>query len=219
MAPNRWPDEPLPSGTPYADLPISNPNCMNDTCNAFAAGWNESYKDTSLISQLDYGFWTLCYYLSWGVLFALGNFIYLLRDYHARRYTRRQPSTHPCSWRHRVVAFYRSVIYRRFTGRLQALPSFGMLALLSLSTVFFICLIFPEQPYLRSRFRFGSPPLSVRCALVISALMPLLIALGGKVNIVTLLTGICYTKLNILHRYVGGVIFALSTIHMVSMLK
>ncbi|KAF9639290.1 putative ferric reductase protein [Lasiodiplodia theobromae] len=45
--------------------------------------------------------------------------------------------------------------------------------------------------------------------------MPLLIALGGKVNIVTLLTGICYTKLNILHRYVGGVIFALATIHTV----
>ncbi|KAL1634854.1 hypothetical protein SLS58_010483 [Diplodia intermedia] len=45
--------------------------------------------------------------------------------------------------------------------------------------------------------------------------MPLLIALGGKVNIVTVLTGICYTKLNILHRYVGGLIFALATTHAV----
>mgnify|MGYP001626695783 CR=1 FL=1 len=215
MPPNRWPDGPLPSGTPYADLPITDSHCMNDSCDAFAAGWNESYRETSLISQIDYGYWTLCYYLSWAVLFTLANLIYLLKDYHTRRWIRRDASGSGSSWTDRVVARYRSVVYRRFTGRLHALPSFGILALLSLSTAFFACLVFPEQDYLRSHFRFGSPPLSVRCALCISALMPLLIALGGKVNIVTMLTGICYTKLNILHRYIGGLIFALATTHAV----
>lgn len=205
------PSDQFPGGTPYADLPITDSHCMNDSCDAFAAGWNESYMETSLISQLNYGYWTLCYYMSWGALFTLANLVYIFKE----RWVRSETSRPGPSWTDRLIARYRSVVYRRFAGHLQSLPSVGTLALLSLSTVFFVCLVFPEQDYLRSHFRFGSPPLSVRCALCISALMPLLIALGGKVNIVTVLTGICYTKLNILHRYVGGVIFALSTIHTV----
>ncbi|GME37512.1 putative ferric reductase protein [Neofusicoccum parvum] len=49
----------------------------------------------------------------------------------------------------------------------------------------------------------------------ISALMPLLAALAGKVNFVTWVTGASYAELNIFHRYVGGVVFALATIHTV----
>ncbi|KAH7020634.1 hypothetical protein B0J12DRAFT_746610 [Macrophomina phaseolina] len=215
MPPNRWPGGSIPSGVPYEDLPITNPHCNTDSCHAFAAGWNESYRETSLISQIDYGFWVLCYYLSWTVLFVVAYSIHLIRDHLVRRDSKgNAPTQHP-DWKSILVARYRSVAYRRFTGRLSALPSFGILSLFSVSTVFCACLIFPEQPYLRSHFRFGSPPLSVRCALCIAALMPLLIALGGKVNLITVATGVCYTKLSVFHRYVGGVIFALSTIHVI----
>ncbi|KAK8240493.1 ferric reductase NAD binding domain-containing protein [Phyllosticta capitalensis] len=213
---SRWPNEPLPEGVPFDDLPASDPHCTNKSCDAFAKGFNESENEIPLMSQIDYGWWMLCYYGSWVLIFVLAHLIRMAIYYIGRR-RKKRPSDCP-SLSHRLVATYRSLIYRRFTGRrLQRLelPSFGVLALLSLSTIFTTCLIFPEQPYLRSLFRYGSPPLSIRCAMIISALMPLLIALAGKVNIVTVFTGSSYARLNIYHRYVGGLIFALATVHMV----
>lgn len=216
MAPNRWPNDPLPSGVPFADLPITNSNCMNKSCEAYAAGWNASEKEIPLMTQIDYSYWTLCYYLSWLVIFVAAHWIHVISNHFTR--PRTVGSTPKTRWTHKIAARYRSVAYRRFSGRWAKLgmPSLGLFALFALSTVFFTCLIFPEKPYLRSRFRFGSPPLSVRCAMTISALMPLLIALGGKVNIITWMTGASYAELNIFHRFVGGVVFALATIHTVS---
>jgi hypothetical protein len=46
-----------------------------------------------------------------------------------------------------------------------------------------------------------------------TALIPLIIALSGKVNIISLLTGTGHEKLNVFHRYVGWIMFALSTVH------
>ncbi|RDI81883.1 hypothetical protein Vi05172_g8067 [Venturia inaequalis] len=69
--------------------------------------------------------------------------------------------------------------------------------------------------YLREQFRFGSPPLSVRCAVLMSALTPPLMMLAGKMNILTLLTGVSYAKLNIWHRFVGYAMFCLSIVHVV----
>ncbi|KAH7028601.1 ferric reductase like transmembrane component-domain-containing protein [Macrophomina phaseolina] len=208
MAPNRWPNDPLPSGVPYSDLPITNSNCMNKSCIAFAAGWNESEKVAPLMTQINYSYWALCYYMSWLVIFTAAHLIHVITDHFTR--PRTANATAKPRWTHKVAARYRSIAYRRFSGRWAKLgmPSLGLFALFALTTIFFTCLIFPERPYLRSRFRFGSP-------LCLSALMPLLIALGGKVNIITWLTGASYAELNIFHRFVGGVVFALATIHTV----
>ena len=46
-----------------------------------------------------------------------------------------------------------------------------------------------------------------------AALTPLLVALGGKVNIVTLLTGVGYEKLNVIHRWVGWFCLGISVVH------
>lgn len=45
-----------------------------------------------------------------------------------------------------------------------------------------------------------------------ASLTPLLIALGGKASMVTLLTGLGHEKLNVFHRWVGWSIFGLSLI-------
>ncbi|KAF2454578.1 ferric reductase like transmembrane component-domain-containing protein [Lineolata rhizophorae] len=45
------------------------------------------------------------------------------------------------------------------------------------------------------------------------SLTPLVIALAGKVNIITWMTGICYSKLNVFHRYAAYVLCALATVH------
>ena len=48
-----------------------------------------------------------------------------------------------------------------------------------------------------------------------ASLTPLLVALAGKVNLVTLLTCYGYEKLNVIHRWVGWTVFGLSIVHTV----
>jgi len=52
--------------------------------------------------------------------------------------------------------------------------------------------------------------------MIISALTPLTVALAGKINIITWITGVGYAKLNVYHRYVSYLIFCLATVHVVS---
>ena len=47
------------------------------------------------------------------------------------------------------------------------------------------------------------------------ALTPIIFALAGKVNLVTLLTGIGYEKLNVIHRWISYLCFALAVVHTV----
>ncbi|KAJ4369195.1 hypothetical protein N0V83_006280 [Neocucurbitaria cava] len=49
--------------------------------------------------------------------------------------------------------------------------------------------------------------------MLISALTPLTVALAGKVNVITWMTGVGYEKLNVFHRYTAYAIFCLGTIH------
>jgi len=116
----------------------------------------------------------------------------------------------------RTVALGRYVSYRRFTGRLLAwfgLPPFGMLAFLMTTIVFLAALRFAIKPYYGERLGYGSPPLAIRSGLMAFAYTPILIALAGKANLITLLTGISHEKLNVIHCWVAWMSFALSLAH------
>ncbi|KAF2839972.1 hypothetical protein M501DRAFT_932870 [Patellaria atrata CBS 101060] len=196
------------------DLPLSDPRCSNLSCHAFAAGYNASEAELPWLSQLEYGRWTIYYYSFWVLLFTVFNLYHIFQDQIQKR--RRTNSIQCPTWRQKTLAVCRSLTYRRFTQRwsdTMGLPSWGLLAILALSTVFLAVLPFIEQPYVRKLFRYGSPPISIRCAMIISALTPLTVTLPGKVNVITLLTGVCYTKLNIIHRFVAYMLFALATVH------
>ncbi|KAF2238176.1 hypothetical protein EV356DRAFT_440975 [Viridothelium virens] len=82
-----------------------------------------------------------------------------------------------------------------------------------MSTATLTIMTFAVPPYYRARRGFGSPPLAVRTGLVSAALIPLLIALAGKVNLISLVTGYGHEKLNVMHRYVAWMMFILSTVH------
>ena len=79
--------------------------------------------------------------------------------------------------------------------------------------VFFVTATFAVQPYYRDNRGYGSPPLAIRTGLMAVACTPILVALAGKANIVTLLTGFGHEKLNVIHRYVGWMCFFLSIVH------
>jgi hypothetical protein len=215
MAPG-WPPEPLPTNIALANLPITDPRCMNDSCIAFAVGFNQSEKVISLMSQVQYGKWAAWFYSFWLAIFFLVHVYHLISDNKIKPSIYFQPDCPTLM--DRLNARKRSFTYRRLEGRLSKLelPSVGVLAILALATLFLGLMPWIQRPYLRELFRFGSPPLSVRCAFIISALTPLVIALAGRVNLITAITGVCYSKLNVFHRFTGYAIFLLATVHAVS---
>ncbi|KAF2203854.1 hypothetical protein GQ43DRAFT_232187 [Delitschia confertaspora ATCC 74209] len=217
-APQGWPSTPLPSGVSVEDLPISDSHCTNDSCRAFRYGYAADQEIAPLLGLLEYGKWTVYFYSFWILLFTGIHVYYRIRD-RATQPKQRKQQSEP-SVRHKLLALVRSISYQRPTQRfINSLglrsTSYGILILLAFTTIFFIILPWPQRHYLRARFRFGSPPLSVRCALIISALTPLTVAFAGKVNIITFLTGAGYQKLNVFHRYTSYVIFCAATVHTV----
>jgi len=79
--------------------------------------------------------------------------------------------------------------------------------------VFLTALVFAVKPYYREQIGYGSPPIAIRTGLMAFACVPILVALAGKANILTLLIGISHERLNILHRWVAWISFALSLFH------
>ncbi|ETN45831.1 uncharacterized protein HMPREF1541_00012 [Cyphellophora europaea CBS 101466] len=79
----------------------------------------------------------------------------------------------------------------------------GLLIFFGLNILYCCILTFAVRPYYRQHCGYGYPPLDVRTGLMAVALTPWIIALSGKANIVSLLTGIGYEKLNIVHRWMS----------------
>ena len=117
------PIPPLLTSVSVADLPITDPHCMNDTCDAFAAGFAESQKIISLQSQLEYGKWTAYFYAFWILLFAMIRLYHILEDNLTRSnpYNRlRKPS-----WNNKMIALCRSFTYRRLSGPIRRAIGLG----------------------------------------------------------------------------------------------
>ncbi|KAF8244418.1 hypothetical protein K440DRAFT_14090 [Wilcoxina mikolae CBS 423.85] len=88
-----------------------------------------------------------------------------------------------------------------------------MLVFLFTTLLFLLILAFAVRPYYRYNMDFGAPPLAIRTGLMAFACIPILVALAGKANLVTLLTGISHEKLNVVHRWVAWMSFGLSLVH------
>lgn len=200
-------------------LPLSNPLCNNDTCLAFETAHLASQAQISWLSQFEYGKWVTYYYCGFIGIFAI-HYIYRTitdRIVHNRpKDVRRTPTLMD-----RKIALGRSLTYRRLSGRIGdslGLPSLGLTAFILLSILFALLLTFVQHPYYRLRRGFGSPPLGVRAGMAGTALTPLVFALAGKYNLVTLLTGISHEKLNTLHRWVSYIYLFFGIAHTVPFL-
>jgi len=191
---------------PFWNLPITDPRCMNASCDAFIIGWNKDQARYSNTQYLHYGLWTVYIWTGLLALFSLLHLRHRIADINSQRRIS-----------DRLQAMWRFFTYRRLDGKLgeQLDLSYGILVLLAGCTVFLAVMPFYQGYYLRSEFIFGSPPLSVRCAILMSALTPVMIVLAGKMNLVTMLTGVSYAKLNLWHRFVGYAVFVLAWIHTV----
>lgn len=91
------------------------------------------------------------------------------------------------------------------------MPPLGTVILLVVYLCFVLGLEFNENNYPGAQHYTA---LGVRAAWLAIAQMPLIILLAGKNNLIGLLTGTSYERLNVLHRWVARVTLLLVTLHM-----
>lgn len=119
----------------------------------------------------------------------------------------------------RPAALLRSISYRRLPIiRFGMSPSLGTNLILGAGALYMMLWCFVPHPWYRECRNFGSPPLAVRAGLMSNALTPLIYAFGGKVNVVTFLTGVSYDKLNVFHRSFGWLALFFALVHTIPFL-
>lgn len=195
------------------DLPLSDPNCVSagDACIAFYQAHNASQATTPWTAQFYYGHYITWYYLVAILLVILARLFLLARQHRVKCESSEIPNLID-----KCLAFFRSIAYPRRLKCLSQyiqLPPAGILFFLAITVLYTLLLTFIAHPYLRPHRSYGSPPLAVRTGLMAIALTPLIFATAGKVNPITILTGVSYEKLNIYHRWVSWICFGLSVVH------
>ncbi|KAI9849123.1 MAG: hypothetical protein M1837_005353 [Sclerophora amabilis] len=202
-----------PKDPTVAHLPLTDPRCNTDSCTAFEAAHNASQAQVSYYWQFEYGHWTTWYYLIFIFLFMLPFLYHQWKDSRPQR-----PVSQTPSFLNKAVAAGRMVSYRRYSGQIAdtlGMPSAGLQLFFLAAIIFATVATFAVRPYYRGHRGYGSPPLAIRTGLMAIALTPIIVALSGKVNLVTMLTGIGYEKLNVVHRWLAWICVALSVAHTV----
>lgn len=203
----------IPYVPTIANLPLSDPRCNNISCTAFYAAYNYSQATVSFYRQFDYGHWLAWYY---AIFIFLAIIVYLVNLYLNSRPALRDVKRTKPTILYKCQACRRFISYRRLSGKLSdslGFPSLGMLIFLIVHVAVLAAMSFAIRPCYREHRGYGSPPLAVRAGLMAASLTPLLIALSGKFNLITIMTGISYERLNVIHRWVGWMTFGLSLIH------
>ncbi|SLM33321.1 metalloreductase transmembrane component [Lasallia pustulata] len=109
--------------------------------------------------------------------------------------------------------FYRPMPVVRYKKREIVFPSLGAVVIVSMALAFVTMYCFIPQPLYYQSIRFGSPPLAIRAGMLAVAMMPWIVALSMKANMVAMLTGIGHERLNVLHRWGGYICLFLSLVH------
>jgi len=120
------------------------------------------------------------------------------------------------------VAFFRFIFYRPLREyqikkgwRPLVFPSAAVCVIIICAFALGLCYSFIPQPLFWESLAYGSPPLAVRSGMMAVALLPWIVGLSMKANIITMITGIGHERLNVLHRWAAYLCLALSIIHTV----
>jgi hypothetical protein len=164
----------------FQNLLLFDPRCNNDSCIAFKNGHTASQNQISWASQFLYGHYVVWIYVGLTGVFAILFLKTLLMDLRPQPRTTKSPSLVQ-----KLKAFARKFTYRRISGPIGtylALPSFGIITIVTVSIAGTFIMPFIQHPYYRQLREFGSPPLGVRTGLMAAAMIPLNVALAGKVK-------------------------------------
>ena len=123
---------------------------------------------------------------------------------------------------HVLMACFRYVFYRptpvirlHKKWRPISFPTLAVLAVSFAALAFSVLYCFLPKPLYWPSIAYGSPPLAIRAGMISVAMMPWLVALSMKTNLITFLTGIGHERLNVLHRWGGWLCLFLALVHTV----
>lgn len=121
---------------------------------------------------------------------------------------------------HGTIALFRFGFYRpvptvriRKGWRPIVFPSLGVMVVVTAALALVVCYTFIPQPLFWESIRFGSPPMAIRSGMLSVAMMPWIIGLAMKANLISIMTGIGHERLNVLHRWAAYICLALALIH------
>ncbi|KAK7523955.1 ferric reductase NAD binding domain-containing protein [Phyllosticta citriasiana] len=210
-------------------LPVDDVRCIKalECCQAFYAATNESQAAVPWASQFRYGHWTVWYWITLLGLLTAWHAYNTIMDRLSSRRTSGTASSSSATSSGTTTTKVGVVDKARAAGRFCSyrclsqhdryscitLPDAGMFVVLAATIVFLLVIVFAEKPYYRLHYGFGSPPLAIRCGLIAFGMLPITVALAGKANFVTLLTGISHERLNVVHQWVGWMLFVVSCVH------
>ncbi|OAL49816.1 metalloreductase-like protein transmembrane component [Pyrenochaeta sp. DS3sAY3a] len=121
-----------------------------------------------------------------------------------------------------MVAFFRFIFYRPIRQitvkkgwRPLVFPSLSVVVVVFLALLVGVLYSTLPQPLFWESIAYGSPPLAIRSGMLAVALMPWIVALSTKANLITMVTGISHERLNVLHRWAAYICLILSILHTV----
>jgi predicted ferric reductase len=94
-------------------------------------------------------------------------------------------------------------------------PSLAVSVIVVLALLLGVLYCTLPQPLFWESIAYGSPPLAVRSGMMAVALMPWIVALATKANLISMVTGISHERLNVLHRWGAYICLILSILHTV----
>ncbi|CUM67319.1 uncharacterized protein PRCAT00005012001 [Priceomyces carsonii] len=171
-------------------------------------------KEIPWADQTSYGKYTVYFGVVVIFLATVKSLWYRYRD---RAYKQGRSLTWFGSLLDVIMSYLRYLGYKQVPRKIRYFtslpPSLGSSLFYFASSLYLFCYCLVPHFWYRDCAGFGSPPLAVRSGIMATALTPFIYVLSGKSNVVTLLTGISYEKLNTHHQYVGVCAFILSIIH------
>ncbi|KAB8337006.1 hypothetical protein FH972_021310 [Carpinus fangiana] len=121
-----------------------------------------------------------------------------------------------------LISAFRYVFYRPIPNislgkniRPITFPSLAVCCIVFAALAFTIMYTFIPQPLYWQSLAFGSPPVAIRSGMLAVSMMPWIVLLSMKANIISMITGIGHERLNVLHRWGGWLCLLLSLIHTV----
>lgn len=205
-------DMDMPSGTPWITTPIEFHSsraykCKFDSaarCEFYEGYWRFWYE-----ADHRYALPTVAFFLTAILLFAIG---YLLSEVLPAQLLRTKLAR-------RFVAAKRWLSYRSW--RIGALnwnsAPLGVLLLAAVGVIYFFSMVLGPKPYYwpwtRDIHWGDSPPLATRSGWMALACLPFVFATAGKSNLISMVTGISYERLQVFHRWIAYAMFVLALLH------
>ncbi|KAL4983276.1 ferric reductase like transmembrane component-domain-containing protein [Aspergillus falconensis] len=199
------------SGLPWLDSPVMLHSSRADTCKltpeqcAYRRGhWRYWYEADHV-----YALNTVYFLCATVFVFAVAHFASRYAPPRARRSPLWQKGT----------AAGRFLSYRgfRIPGVGYWAGSAGVAGLIGAGIVFFFAMTLGPKPYYwpnTDTVNFGgSPPIATRAGWMAVALLPFVLALGAKANLVSALTGVPHERLQIFHHWTSYAMFVLALVH------